>query len=69
MNLDKETGVSIMKIVAELEAGPVLLQSKIKITKETNYIELSSKMSKLGAKLILDTLKLIENKKATIIIE
>ena len=36
---------------------------KIKVTKETNYIELSSKMSKLGAKLILDTLKLIENKR------
>ena len=62
MNLDKETGVSIMKIVAELDAGPVLLQSKIKITKEINYLELSRQMSELGAKLILDTLKLIENK-------
>ena len=64
MNLDHETGVSIMKIVTELDAGPVLLQSKIKITKETNYEELSDQMSELGAKLILDTLKLIENKKA-----
>ena len=64
MNLDHETGVSIMKIVTELDAGPVLLQSKIKITKEINYKELSSQMSELGAKLILDTLKLIENKKA-----
>ena len=64
MNLDKETGVSIMKIVAELDAGPVLLQSKIKITKEINYLELSRQMSELGAKLILDTLKLIENKRA-----
>jgi methionyl-tRNA formyltransferase len=64
MNLDHETGVSIMKIVTELDAGPVLLQSKIKITKEINYKELSGQMSELGAKLILDTLKLIENKKA-----
>ena len=64
MNLDHETGVSIMKIVTKLDAGPVLLQSKIKITKEINYKELSSQMSELGAKLILDTLKLIENKKA-----
>ena len=63
MNLDKETGVSIMKIVTELDAGPVLLQSKIKITKEINYKELSVQMSELGAKLILDTLKLIEDKK------
>ena len=64
MNLDNETGVSIMKIVTELDAGPVLMQSKIKITKEINYKELSGQMSELGAKLILDTLKLIENKKA-----
>ena len=64
MNLDHETGVSIMKIVTKLDAGPVLLQSKIKITKEINYKELSSQMSELGAKLILDTLKLIESKRA-----
>ena len=64
MNLDHETGVSIMKIVTKLDAGPVLLQSKIKITKEINYKELSGQMSELGAKLILDTLKLIEDKKA-----
>ena len=67
MNLDHETGVSIMKIVTELDAGPVLLQSKIKITKEINYKELSGQMSELGAKLILDTLKLIESKRANFI--
>lgn len=67
MNLDHETGVSIMKIVTELDAGPVLLQSKIKITKEINYKELSVQMSELGVKLILDTLKLIENKSANFI--
>ena len=67
MNMDQETGVSIMKIVPELDAGPVLIQSKIKITKETNHKELSGKMSELGAKLILDTLKIIENKKINFI--
>ena len=41
-----------------------VLGSKIKITKEINYLELSRQMSELGAKLILDTLKLIENKSA-----
>ncbi len=67
MNMDQETGVSIMKIVPELDAGPVLIQSKIKITKEINYKELTGKMSELGAKLILDTLKLIEDKKVNFI--
>ena len=62
MNMDQETGVSIMKIVPELDAGPILMQSKIKITKEINHKELSDKIAELGAKLILDTLKIIENK-------
>ena len=67
MNMDNETGVSIMKIVHELDAGPVLMQSKIKINQSINHKELSDKMSKLGAKLILDVIKLIEDNKADFI--
>ena len=62
MNMDNETGVSIMKIVSKLDAGPILTQSKIKINRETTFTDLSTEMSKLGAKLIIDTLKCIENK-------
>ena len=65
MNCDKETGISIMKIEEELDAGPILLKSKIEITKNNNYEELSNKMSNLGAKLILDALDLISKKKAS----
>ena len=64
MNMDKETGVSIMKIVPKLDAGPVLIQSKIAINKEINQEELSLKISTLGAKLIIDALELIKNNKA-----
>ena len=64
MNCDTETGISIMKIVPKLDAGPILMKSKIKITKENNYEELSNKMSDLGAKLILESLDLIKNNKA-----
>ncbi|MDC0164351.1 methionyl-tRNA formyltransferase [Candidatus Pelagibacter bacterium] len=63
MNMDRESGVSIMKIVPKLDSGPVLLQSKIKIFEDTTYKELAEKMSKLGGKLILDAIKLIEDKK------
>ena len=49
-----------MKIIPKLDAGPVMLQSKIKINQEINYESLSNEMSKLGAKLILDALELIE---------
>ena len=65
MNMDNETGVSIMKIIPKLDAGPILMQSKIKINRDTTFTDLSTEMSELGAKLIIDTLKLIENKNAS----
>ena len=67
MNMDSETGISIMKIIPRLDAGPVMLQEKIKIPKEKSYENLSKKMSEIGAKLILESIKLIENNKANFI--
>tara|TARA_B100002051_G_C16716523_1_gene629787 strand:- start:1110 stop:2030 length:921 start_codon:yes stop_codon:yes gene_type:complete len=67
MNMDSETGVSIMKIIPQLDAGPVMLQEKIKISQEISYETLSKKMSLIGAKLILDSIKLIKNNKASFI--
>ena len=67
MNQDYETGVSIMKIIPQLDAGPVMLQEKIKISKEMSYEDLSERISFIGAKLILDSMKLIENNKAIFI--
>ena len=64
MKGDKETGISIMKIVPKLDAGPVLIQSKLSIGNEINYEQMSEKMSVLGAKLIIDALELIKNNKA-----
>ena len=60
MNLDKETGISIMKIIPKLDAGPVMMKSKIKITKNSNFLSLSKELSELGADMILKSLELIE---------
>ena len=43
MNQDNETGISIMKIKPKLDTGPVMMSSKITITKDMNYNILSSK--------------------------
>ena len=67
MNCDNETGISIMKIVPKLDAGPIMMKEKIKISKETNYEQLSNQMSKLGAQLILKSLELIKNDEAKFI--
>ena len=67
MNLDKETGVSIMKIVEKLDAGPVMIQEKINITSEMNAEDLSNKLSDLSSKLILECIDEIEGGKAKFI--
>ena len=60
IEMDKETGISIMKIVPKLDAGPYMSQIKIKIDKDDNYESLSEKLSNLGSKMILDALEKIE---------
>ena len=67
MNMDSETGISIMKIIPQLDAGPIMMQEKINITQEMSFIELSKKMSEIGAKLILNSIKLIEDNKAVFV--
>ncbi|MDA8822277.1 methionyl-tRNA formyltransferase [Candidatus Pelagibacter bacterium] len=69
MNCDEVTGLSIMKIEPKLDSGPIFLQSQIEITKEINFEKLSNRMSKLGAKLILEALDLIKNNKAKFIVQ
>ena len=67
MNLEEETGISIMKIVPKLDSGPVMLTSKVKIKKETNFENLSKKLSLLGSKMILESLDLLMNDNAKFI--
>ena len=67
MNLDKETGVSIMKIIEKLDAGPVMMQEKINVTSEMNAEDLSNKLSDLSSKLILECIDEIEGGKAKFI--
>ena len=63
MNMDKESGVSIMKIIPELDAGPVMKIVKTKISSETNSESLSSELSRLSCIALLESLELIEAKK------
>ena len=64
MNLDNETGISIMKIVEELDAGPIMHQDKIQINENIDSLTLAKVLSKLGAKSILNAIEKIEKGKA-----
>ena len=56
MNLDEETGVSIMRINEELDSGPISNIYKIKLDKKLNAMEVSEKLSLLAADKILDNI-------------
>ena len=64
MNLDNQTGISIMKIVEELDAGPVMHQDKIEINEKIDTLTLSKVLSKLGANSILNAINKIEKGEA-----
>ena len=67
MNLDSETGVSIMKIEEELDSGPVSNIYKINIDQNSNAQEISEKLSILAAEKILDDIDDILEDKAKFI--
>ena len=68
INLDKETGISIMKIVEKLDVGPVCSTYKINLNQNQNAQDISEKLSYLAAEkisknvndLLIDKIKFIE---------
>ena len=67
MNLDTETGISIMKIVEELDSGPTCNKYKIKLDNSKNAQEVSEELSLLAAEKILDNIDDILDDKANFI--
>ena len=67
MNLDFETGISIMKINEKLDSGPISNSYKIKIGYNDNAQDISERLSVLAAKKILDNVDNILDDKAKFI--
>ena len=67
MNLDKETGISIMKIVEELDSGPVCDVYKVKMNYLNNAQEVSEKLAVLASEKILGNIDDILDDKAKFI--
>lgn len=61
---EKETGVTTMRIVEELDAGPILLQRATDIGESETAPELMARLAEIGADLLSETLKGIDNLKA-----
>lgn len=58
----KTTGITIMYMAEQLDAGAILTQREIEITEEDNVGTLFEKLSKVGCELLIETLpKLLAN--------
>ncbi|MGE4351203.1 MAG: methionyl-tRNA formyltransferase [Bdellovibrionales bacterium] len=53
---DQVTGITIMKMEAGLDTGPMLLKGELPITDQTTALTLHDAMAALGAKLIVEAL-------------
>jgi methionyl-tRNA formyltransferase len=61
VNGEKETGVTTMRIVEELDAGPILRQSPTQIGESETAPELMKRLAETGADLLSETLQDLEH--------
>lgn len=61
----RRTGLTIMRIDAGLDTGPILAQTEIQMGADETAAQLLARMSKLGAPLMLDTLRKLERGEVT----
>jgi methionyl-tRNA formyltransferase len=54
-----ETGVTIMRVIPALDAGPILIQAEAPILDDETYGELQDRLSELGALSLIEALSLI----------
>ncbi|HSL89371.1 MAG TPA: methionyl-tRNA formyltransferase [Ignavibacteriaceae bacterium] len=61
INGETETGLTTFKLAEKVDTGNIFLQEKLPIFPEDNFETLHDRMSELGAKMVLDTVDLIDS--------
>jgi len=62
INADKKIGVTIMKIVENLDSGPILTSKELELSQNETHGEVEKKLSEIGANLLIKSLENIEIK-------
>lgn len=65
MKGEAETGVTIMKMVAEMDAGDIICQGSTPISLEETVVEVHDRLAKLGGTLLVEALEAIQSGTAT----
>ncbi len=63
INGDEKTGITIMRIDAGMDTGPMLLKRELAIGEDETFGTLMPRMAKLGAEALMDALDLLEKGK------
>ena len=61
LNGDKKTGVTIMYLNEKMDAGDIIIQKEVEIGEDETTGELWYRLSKIGAELLIESIKNIEN--------
>ncbi len=64
INGEAKTGISTMFLVKKLDSGPVILQQEIPIDHKDTAVTLIDKLTKVGVRVLRDTIDLIKQGKA-----
>jgi methionyl-tRNA formyltransferase len=65
VNCDEFTGVTIMRMVEKMDAGPILMQVAEPIESDETATDLSARLSELGAEVLIEALMLLESGQIT----
>jgi methionyl-tRNA formyltransferase len=65
INGEKVTGITIIKMNRQMDAGPMIFRAPLEIKTEDTFITLQEKLSKLAAGAIIDSIKHIETNRCT----
>ncbi|MFH1856886.1 MAG: methionyl-tRNA formyltransferase [Candidatus Omnitrophota bacterium] len=63
INGDEKTGVSIIKVIKQMDAGPVIYQQEEKIFKDDTAVSLGQRLAEKGAEALVKAVSLIETGK------
>lgn len=63
LNGEKKSGITIIKLTNEVDAGPILIQKEIEIEDSDNYTNLLKKLNEVGKEVLIQAIEIIEKGK------
>jgi methionyl-tRNA formyltransferase len=60
INGDEQAGVTTMRLVEKMDAGPIYLQEAVSVAPEETTASLQAKLAPVGARLMLETIRMLK---------